>query len=78
MEGVLVTVRRAEDSFAIRKKAIFDQAEMIPKRECVHCGKPFTPRYRNKGDYCSRKCYMQAYYAANRDTKWKTDGAWRN
>lgn len=64
--------------YLARKKVLFDALSPLAERACVRCGTLFSPRYRDKGDYCSRKCYMQVYYSANRDTKWKENGAWKH
>ena len=56
--------------FLDRKKEILDRAGVLPDRICPVCDNKFTPRYRNRGLYCSRKCYLKVYYRTHPE-KWR-------
>ncbi len=71
-------VYRDATVYLARKRAILDSAAPLLGRACVRCSVIFSPRYADKGAYCSRKCYMSDYYAANRDSKWKDNGEWKH
>ena len=42
------------------------RAEKLSSRDCLECGRTFTPQHKSHQEYCSKKCRQRAHYRRSR------------